>query len=141
MRQIVERVLTHIRRWLCWCWPFAILAAAPAGAMAAPLSCGEIADCTDRCGGHCPEGVRRLLCLIRCRKRCRSQGCATAQQRFDRLNECILGKCLPACLEGPSARCRRCTDERCADQVRRCRQQSCLRADDKAVVTWAAWFR
>jgi hypothetical protein len=114
------------------CCVLALVAEAPVGpeggpvaAANAPLSCGEIADCADRCGAQCPGGARRVPCLYQCRKHCRNAGCDSARPRFDSVTNCILARCLIPCSKGPGPACRNCTERHCSARIGRCREHRC----------------
>ena len=119
-------------RWSRWCGCIALLAIlplsageTPVAAEARPMSCGEVADCTDRCGAQCPGGVRKIPCLYHCRKICRRQGCDGAKGRFDALTACVVARCGIPCGKGPTPACRSCTERHCSGQVYRCQRQQC----------------
>jgi len=87
------------------------------------MSCGKVAACADVCGSACPGGVRRIGCLIECKNGCRAKGCPLARKLFDALTDCIQENCLGPCMGGPSPNCRRCTLQKCAEEMRRCKEQ------------------
>ena len=96
-----------------------------AAAAASQASCGEISACTDRCGGRCPSGIRKLGCLMGCKNDCRASGCGSAKKLFDDLTGCIQRHCLSECMAGPTAECRSCTEKECASETLQCLKHAC----------------
>jgi hypothetical protein len=96
-----------------------------APAASGTLGCGEVGDCSDRCGRSCPAGVRKVGCLLDCKNVCRAKGCASAQRLFDTLTSCIALRCFIYCMTGPSSRCNECIESKCAAHAQACKDHRC----------------
>ena len=107
------------------CLAVVLIGSPAAAASDRPLSCGEIAECSDRCCGACPAGVRRLGCVLACNKQCRRQGCQSALPVYDALTSCIRKHCLRSCMGGPSPECRQCGARNCQEPRRHCEAHRC----------------
>lgn len=77
-------------------------------------TCAEIGDCTTECGID-----------TGCIDACKAQGCESAVTAFNTVSDCVAGQCLSDCLDGFSAACESCANEKCGAQNAACEAQTC----------------
>lgn len=84
------------------------------GAEGSGWNCSQIGECARGCGTN-------LDCIVACK----SKGCPTGKEAFEKTSACVQAKCLGSCLGGFSEACWACAQKSCPADTAACEQQFC----------------